>query len=93
LILDEPTTGFSPDVVKRLKQLLKEIGGVEGQAIVVTHDEELVEAGDCKIRFTLDPVEHKTIIEYEECAMTPEYRELVEKILLYGAQGLKGGAG
>jgi exonuclease SbcC len=92
LILDEPTTGFSPDVVKRLKQLLKEIGGVEGQAIVVTHDEELVEAGDCKIRFTLDPVEHKTIIEYEECAMTPEYRELVEKILLYGAQGLKGGA-
>jgi len=93
LILDEPTTGFSPDVVKRLKQLLKEIGGVEGQAIVVTHDEELVEAGDCKIRFTLDPVEHKTIIEYEECTMTPEYRELVEKILLYGAQGLKGGAG
>jgi exonuclease SbcC len=93
LILDEPTTGFSPDVVKRLKQLLKEIGGVEGQAIVVTHDEELVEAGDCKIRFTLDPVEHKTIIEYEECAMTPEYRELVEKILLYGAQGLQGRAG
>jgi exonuclease SbcC len=92
LILDEPTTGFSPDVVKRLKQLLKEISGVESQAIIVTHDEELVEAGDCKIRFTLDPVEHKTNIEYEECAMTPEYRELVEKILLYGAHGLQGRA-
>ena len=82
LILDEPTAGFSPEVVKRLKQLLRDIGGVEGQAIIVTHDEELIEAGDCKIRLKLDPVEHKSIVEYEECSLSPEYNSLVERILV-----------
>jgi len=86
LILDEPTTGFSSDIVHRLKDLLREIGGLEGQAIVVTHDKELIEAGDCRVKLTLNQAEHKTEVEVEECTITPEYRELVEKILLYGIQ-------
>jgi exonuclease SbcC len=86
LILDEPTTGFSSDIVSRLKDLMREIGGIEGQAIVVTHDKELIEAGDCRIKLNLNQAEHKTEVEVEECAVTPEYRDLVERILLYGIQ-------
>lgn len=81
LILDEPTTGFSRELVSRLRDLLKSVGGAEGQVLVVTHDETLIEAGDCKIKLSLDPVEHKTVIEYEECGLGEDYRKLVESIL------------
>lgn len=82
LILDEPTTGFSSELVSRLKELLKNMSGEEGQVIVVTHDTTLIEAGDCRIKLSLDPEEHKTIIDYEECLLDEEYKELVENILL-----------
>jgi len=88
LVLDEPTTGFSRGLVSRLKELLRSVGGVDGQVIIVTHDETLIEAGDCRIRLSLEPVEHKTSIEYEECTFSPDYRELVERILTLGSSGL-----
>ncbi|MEL9999846.1 MAG: SMC family ATPase [Desulfurococcaceae archaeon] len=81
LILDEPTTGFSRELVIRLKDLLKGMSGIEGQVIVVTHDEALIEAGDCKIRLSLDVNEHKTLIDYEDCALEEDYRRLVEDLL------------
>ncbi|MEM4671495.1 MAG: hypothetical protein QXJ84_03895, partial [Desulfurococcaceae archaeon] len=54
---------------------------IEGQVIVVTHDEALIEAGDCKIRLSLDVNEHKTLIDYEDCALEEDYRRLVEDLL------------
>ncbi|MEM4718293.1 MAG: SMC family ATPase [Desulfurococcaceae archaeon] len=82
LILDEPTTGFSAELVLRLKELLRNMSGEEGQVIVVTHDSTLIEAGDCRIKLTLNLERHETSIEYEECIIDEDYRELVEKILL-----------
>lgn len=84
LILDEPTTGFSREIVSRLKELLKTMSGLEGQVIVVTHDDSLIEAGDCKIKLNLDPQEHKTIVEYDECSLSDDYRDLVSRLLLVG---------
>lgn len=85
LILDEPTTGFSRELVERLRELLRQIssGGdrAEGQVIVVTHDENLIGAGDCKIKLTLDATEHQTILDYDECELDPQYREFVENLL------------
>jgi len=82
LILDEPTTGFSREIVNRLRSVLKEASGRNGQVLVVTHDRELIDAGDCRLKLSLDPIEHKTIIEYRdgECTHTSQaYREFVEK--------------
>ncbi|MEM4517361.1 MAG: SMC family ATPase [Desulfurococcaceae archaeon] len=84
LILDEPTTGFSREIVARLKEILRTMSGLEGQVIVVTHDDSLIEAGDCRIKLSLDSQEHRTIVEYEECTMSDEYRELVSRLLLMG---------
>ncbi|MEM4528155.1 MAG: SMC family ATPase [Desulfurococcaceae archaeon] len=85
LILDEPTTGFSRELVDRLKSVLREIGRLEGQVIIVTHDDSLIEAGDCKIRLRLDQRNHETIISYEECLIEnvdfDEYRRVIENVL------------
>ncbi|MEM1864577.1 MAG: SMC family ATPase, partial [Desulfurococcaceae archaeon] len=85
LILDEPTTGFSRELVDRLKSVLREIGRLEGQVIIVTHDDSLIEAGDCKIRLRLDQRNHETIISYEECLIEnvdfDEYRRVIEDVL------------
>lgn len=86
LILDEPTTGFSPDLVARLRALLDDLSksGL-GQVIVVTHDETLMEVGDCRIRLELDPLKLETKVFYEECSVSginfDEYRGLIESIL------------
>lgn len=86
LILDEPTTGFSVDLVARLKALLEDLSrsGL-GQVIVVTHDETLMEVGDCKIKLELDPYKLESRVFYEECSVSgvsfEEYRELIENIL------------
>lgn len=90
VILDEPTTGFSREIVRRLRSVLRETGGRDGQVIVVTHDRELIETGDCRLRLILDPSEHKSIVETEECVYaSPDYRNLVEKILLQGFSKLE----
>lgn len=81
LILDEPTTGFSRELVSRLRDLLRLMSGVEGQVIVVTHDETLIDAGDCKIKLSRDPVDHQTSIEYDECHFDENYKEMVERLL------------
>lgn len=38
------------------------------------------------MKLTLNQAEHKTEVEVEECTITLEYRELAERILLYGIQ-------
>lgn len=82
LILDEPTTGFSNELVKRLRDLLRKLSGLEGQILVVTHDDTLIEAGDCKIALSLDLIEHRTNVEYTECNIQDSYKKIVEDILL-----------
>ncbi|MEM1695605.1 MAG: SMC family ATPase [Desulfurococcaceae archaeon] len=88
LILDEPTTGFSKELVDRLRELLEDYGSTKlGQVIVVTHDETLKEIGDCKIKLELDTLKLETKISYEECTYGKEgisfveYKEFVEGIL------------
>lgn len=86
LILDEPTTGFSPDMVQRLKELLEGLRRIGlGQIIIVTHDKSLAELGDCRIRLQLDVSKHETRVFYEECVMSgmsfEEYKQLVEAVL------------
>jgi len=88
LILDEPTTGFSRELVVRLRELLEELGSVKlGQIIVVTHDKALMEVGDCKIKLELDASKLETKIDYEECVYGEgdlsfsEYRMYIEDIL------------
>ncbi|MCD6301875.1 MAG: SMC family ATPase, partial [Staphylothermus sp.] len=79
LILDEPTYGFSPERVEKLRELLMEISkGGQRQIIVVTHDRTLVSIGDCKIRLSIDPRLNETSITYEECIMSNEYKEFIE---------------
>ncbi len=82
LILDEPTYGFSPERVEKLRELLNEISiGGKRQIIVVTHDRTLLSIGDCKIRLSIDPGLNETNITYEECTLSKEYKEFVENIL------------
>ncbi len=82
LILDEPTYGFSPERVEKLRELLDEISNNgQRQIIVVTHDRTLLSIGDCKIRLSIDPGLNETNITYEECTISDEYREFVENIL------------
>ncbi|MEM4546714.1 MAG: SMC family ATPase [Nitrososphaerota archaeon] len=88
LILDEPTTGFSRELVVRLRELLEELGSVKlGQVVVVTHDKTLMEVGDCKIKLELDASKLETKIDYEECVYGGgdlsfgEYRRYIEDIL------------
>ncbi len=88
LILDEPTTGFSRELVVRLRELLEELGSVKlGQVVVVTHDKTLMEVGDCKIKLELDASKLETKIDYEECVYGggdlpfSEYRRYIEDIL------------
>ncbi|MEM4561572.1 MAG: SMC family ATPase [Desulfurococcaceae archaeon] len=89
LILDEPTTGFSRELVVRLRELLEDFGSTRlGQIIVVTHDKTLMEIGDCKIKLELDTSKLETKISYEECTYGKEgisfdeYREFIEGILM-----------
>jgi len=84
LILDEPTTGFSRELVVRLGEVLRRIGELEGQVIVVTHDEALKDVGDCKIALYRDPANHVSRVESYECSEIEgfnEYKEIVENIL------------
>jgi len=86
LILDEPTEGFSPERVEKLRRLLREIGGRDAkQIVVVTHDRNLMEIGDCRIKLSIDPSRMETRIEYEACSEEEisfdEYRRFVELLL------------
>jgi len=82
LILDEPTYGFSPERVEKLRELLMEISsGGQRQIIVVTHDRTLLSIGDCKIRLSIDPRLNETSITYEECIISNEYKEYIENLL------------
>ncbi len=82
LILDEPTYGFSPERVEKLRELLMEISsGGKRQIIVVTHDRTLLSIGDCKIKLSIDPGFNETNITYEECTIPKEYKEFVENLL------------
>ncbi len=86
LILDEPTTGFSRELVLRLREVLRTLREAgSGQIIVVTHDETLMEVGDCKIRLELDTVNHETKVHYEECVVGDtdfeSYKQFVESLL------------
>ncbi|MEM1662104.1 MAG: SMC family ATPase [Desulfurococcaceae archaeon] len=81
LILDEPTVGFSPERVGKLRELLREISGRDNQAIVVTHDRNLLDIGDCKIKLSIDPSKNTTRVEYEECFCEGiEWNEYMEAI-------------
>ncbi|MET1160091.1 MAG: SMC family ATPase [Thermoprotei archaeon] len=90
LMLDEPTQGFSPERVEKLRQLLRDLvsGRASGQVIVVTHDQRLLEIGDCRIKLTIDTSRMLTSVEYEYCSISgmsfAEYRKLVEKLLKHG---------
>ncbi|WP_042667453.1 AAA family ATPase [Desulfurococcus amylolyticus] len=83
LILDEPTTGFSQELVKRLSEVLRKIGDLEGQVIVVTHDELLKEIGDCKIMLERDPINHVSKVREQECDIEEfnKFKNLVEGLL------------
>lgn len=82
LILDEPTYGFSPERVERLKELLRTINS-EGarQIIIVTHDQNLLGVGDCRIKLSIDRDRNETVIDYEECLLDETYKEVVEELL------------
>lgn len=85
LILDEPTYGFSPERVEKLRELLLAISGGKRQIIVVTHDRNLLDVGDCRIKLSINRTNNETIIEYEECRdMVKEYQEFIENILSRG---------
>ena len=89
LIMDEPTLGFSPERVEKLRELMESIGSNLGdaQVILVTHDERLLEVGDCKIRLSIDYSRNETMIDYEECFIKGEdlnfqqYKNIVSNIL------------
>ncbi|MEM0474367.1 MAG: AAA family ATPase [Zestosphaera sp.] len=89
LIMDEPTLGFSPERVEKLRELIESIGSDlgEAQVILVTHDEKLLEAGDCRIRLSIDRLRNETLVDYEECFMKGEsidfqnYKSFVSSML------------
>lgn len=79
LLLDEPTIGLSRELVGRLKSLLSELNEKQrAHIIVVTHDEELLDAGSTRIRLALR--EGATTVSYEG-EIDEEYMEFVRKIL------------
>jgi exonuclease SbcC len=82
LILDEPTYGFSPERVEKLRELLAEISksGAK-QVIVVTHDSSLMNIGDCRIKLSLRPGNNETVVEYEECILDEDTRKYINDIL------------
>lgn len=58
LILDEPTVGFDSERVSSLANLLKSLRASKDsgiQVIVVTHAEELLDSGNCKIKLKTVP--------------------------------------
>ncbi|MCY0868275.1 MAG: SMC family ATPase [Desulfurococcus sp.] len=84
LILDEPTTGFSQELVRRLGEVLRSIGEIEGQVIVVTHDELLKNIGDCRIMLERDQINHESRVGSYECVGAEDfdvYKSIVEGIL------------
>ena len=74
LILDEPTYGFSPERVEKLREMLEELDAE--QIIIVTHDQNLLPAGHYHIRLSLDR-NMVTRVEYEGFA--PDELERVKK--------------
>lgn len=90
LIMDEPTLGFSPERVEKLRELIEYVGGGLGKAqvILVTHDERLLEVGDCRIRLSIDQSRNETLVNYEECFIESgdvdfqRYRDFVSSMLL-----------
>lgn len=90
LIMDEPTLGFSPERVEKLRELIEDIrsGLGKAQVILVTHDERLLEVGDCRIRLSIDHSRNETLVNYEECLIEDEnidfqsYKDFVNNILL-----------
>ncbi|MGC8975267.1 MAG: AAA family ATPase, partial [Thermoprotei archaeon] len=89
LIMDEPTLGFSPERVEKLRELIEFIGSDSGRAqvILVTHDEKLLEVGDCRIRLSINNSKNETLVDYEECVMKDEdldfqqYKNFIYSIL------------
>ena len=89
LILDEPTLGFSPERVEKLRELIESIGSNLGRAqvLLVTHDERLLEVGDCRIRLSIDRSKNETIVDYEECVVGEEnadfqsYKSFIEGVI------------
>ncbi len=90
LIMDEPTLGFSPERVEKLRELIESIRSNSGdaQVILVTHDERLLAVGDCKIRLSINQSRNETIVDYEECFVNEgnidfrEYVNFVSSMLL-----------
>lgn len=82
IMMDEPTYGFSPERVEALKNLLKAIGAP--QIIVVTHDRNLMDIADCKIKLDLDATTRTTKVTYEECHYTPSELTKAYSSLLKG---------
>ncbi|MEO3993128.1 MAG: AAA family ATPase [Desulfurococcaceae archaeon TW002] len=80
LIMDEPTLGFSPERVEKLRELIESIGSSLGKAqvILVTHDERLLEVGDCKIRLSINQLRNETLVNYEECLVGEENTDFQE---------------
>lgn len=90
LILDEPTTGFSQELVRRLGEALRLMSSARGQGqeggqiIVVTHDELLKDIGDCRIMLERDALNHVSRVKGYECVdfkNFDDYKKLVEEIL------------
>lgn len=89
LIMDEPTLGFSPERIEKLRDLIESIRSDlgEAQVILVTHDERLLEVGDCRIRLSVDHSRNETLVDYEECVTRDEnldfqqYKNTVSRIL------------
>lgn len=84
VIMDEPTIGFSPERVERLRALLKDEKFHIPQTIIVTHDRGLMEVADCRIRLERNPATNTTLLQYEECHQDPEYLKKILRPLLKG---------
>ncbi len=89
MIMDEPTIGFSPERVDKLRELMNNIKSETGvsQVILVTHDEKLMEAGDCRIKLSIDVVRNETTVSYEGCSSGSEdvdfqsYKDFIARLL------------
>ena len=76
LILDEPTVFLDDGHVARLVDLVEQMRGFGvAQILIVSHDDELVDAADDLVRVEKDPTTNRSSVERIENASLAELRE------------------
>ena len=76
LILDEPTVFLDDGHVARLVDLVEQMRGFGvAQILIVSHDDELVDAADDLVRVEKDPTTNRSSVERIENASLTELRE------------------